>query len=520
MSQHGARGQPRGAGRPTPTSGHRGKDGSKEPKGDDRQHNPRSAKGKPSGNARGPQWQTVGRKPRAANPEALLRRIHALEQANKNLLFQLGRVNAGASGSGSTSRGSTSGRTNPAPPVRPKPAPRTKAPAPAPRTKAPAPPQGPKGPRKPPARGPGNRTVSSSHLPAAGTKNSFQLLGEEFPHLSRGTLALAVSAGLSGVCTPTATIANGVPAEASTGEHSPRSTRRANSSPELSVRRPAPRAEGRRRSPASKTNSTPTQGSSSQHRAATAEPKVAPNPAGSDRVPQPRLRMKPGDHGWKGAGPPGVFHSPTVVSPRSAGVCLEVSAKKGELVENTNPVFVHKATLRRDVECGVGTTRANLAKLLSTKEVSMAELYKDATVPMSSWKDTFGITIDAAKSLVVDEFLYYELVSRFPFAVRTTDLARKMFHHLNTVLAQYDCRLYTAKELYKLKQATVRAALLPPAEELLTRKLIQQEASQMEKYNKFADKGDAGSVCRPGSATASAFSSLLQSRVGLRPTPK
>lgn len=197
-----------------------------------------------------------------------------------------------------------------------------------------------------------------------------------------------------------------------------------------------------------------------------------------------------------------------------------MSNKKGPLASDSNPVFVHTAEVRRDVECGVGTTRANLARLLDLQEVSLDSLYKDSGIDPNSWADLLGTTIDKAKTLVVDEFMYYELVSRFPFTVRTADLARKMFNHLNIIMKQFDTRLYTAKELYRIKQSTVRAALLPPAEELLTRKLIQQESDEMDKYNKFAESGCAGTVFKPAKNVTSAITSLMQTRVGLRPTAK
>nr|QTW97843.1 hypothetical protein 1 [Riboviria sp.] len=520
MSQPGSRGQSRGAGRQTPNSGHRGRDGPRRPTGDDRQPNQRARGQHPSGNARGPQWQTVGRRPRAANPEALMRRIHALEQINKDLLIQLGRINPGEGSSGSTSRGSTSGKATPEKPTpAPRKGPESRNPTPVHQAST-ATPRGENQASKTSKGRQRCRTLSNSHLPRVTTPNPFELLEEEFPHLSPGTLALAASVGSSGACTPIVKTKSGAPAGPSRRGRSPPSTQRASSLPALNAQHRAPRAGGQQPSRTSVTSSTPTQGTSSQRPGATAEPKVAPNQAGSDPAPQPRVRFRPGDFGWKGAAQHGVFHSPTVASPRYAGACLEASNKKGPLANDSNPVFILKPEVRTDVECGVGSTRANLARLLDLKEMSLDSLYQDSGLDPNSWKDLVSFTIDKAKALVVDEFMYYELVSRFPFTVRTADLARKMFNHLNILMKQFDTRMYTAKQLYRIKQATVRAALLPPAEELLTRKLIQQESKEMKKYNAFAEKGNAGSVFAPGAGIVAAATSLAQTRVGLSPDKK
>lgn len=169
--------------------------------------------------------------------------------------------------------------------------------------------------------------------------------------------------------------------------------------------------------------------------------------------------------------------SKTVVSHPYAGAIHEATKKKGPLGHDERPVYVPDVAVDRSLQESVGVTRTVVEKLTSTEDECSG-----------IWKYVPKVR---NPTLRADKYLLYFLLNKFAFVERSSDTMRRMWESLTQVMRDFDTRANTIEEIYLLKHQAVRAAMVPPAEELRTRKLLQ-EAPNLAKHARFTKEGHLG----------------------------
>ncbi|AXV43890.1 hypothetical protein 1 [Yongsan tombus-like virus 1] len=194
--------------------------------------------------------------------------------------------------------------------------------------------------------------------------------------------------------------------------------------------------------------------------------------------------------------------SKTVVSHPYAGAILEATRAKGELAHDERPVYVADHAIDRSLRESVGITRRAVNKMTAVDEEE----------PKGMWRYLPKVRSPALRA---DKYLLFFLLNKFAFIERSPDTMRRMWESLNQVMRDFDTRNNTIEEIYLLKHQAVRAAMVPPAEELRTRKLLQ-EAPNLDKHAKFTKDGHLGHKLE---ASLSTIGNLFQPTKSL-PTKK
>jgi hypothetical protein len=207
-------------------------------------------------------------------------------------------------------------------------------------------------------------------------------------------------------------------------------------------------------------------------------------PSTTSRTLQPGLNSSP---------VPATTVSKTVVSHPYAGAIQEATKRKGTAAHDERPVYVADSTVDRSLQESVGLTRHAVDKLTSVDEPELNGIWK--YVPKIR-----------NPSLRADKYLLYFLLNKFAFVERSPDTMRRMWESLTQVMRDFDTRGNTIEEIYLLKHQAVRAAMVPPSEELRTRKLLQ-EAPNLDKHTRFTKDGHLGHKFE---TSLSALGNLLQ----------
>lgn len=135
-------------------------------------------------------------------------------------------------------------------------------------------------------------------------------------------------------------------------------------------------------------------------------------------------------------------------------------------------------TADKSLQESVGVTRYVVSELTSRDEPELRGVWK--YVPKIR-----------NPTLRADKYLLYFLLNKFAFIERSSDTMRRMWESLTQVMRDFDTRGNTIEEIYLLKHQALRAAMVPPAEELRTRKLLQG-APNLDKHAKFTKDGHLG----------------------------
>nr|QGA87324.1 hypothetical protein [Flen tombus-like virus] len=204
--------------------------------------------------------------------------------------------------------------------------------------------------------------------------------------------------------------------------------------------------------------------------------------------------------------PHGIMPSRTVAVHPYAGAIQEASRLKGTPQEDDKPIFSSPSTSSWPIDIGVGATRLISEKIT---EVPTKPRYTGTTSEIPSIKDVVWHYMPKVKerSLPADEYLLCYLLNKFAFVERSANTMRRMWESLDRVMRDLDTRGHSLREIYLLKHQAVRAAMVPPLEDLVTRKVLQGVDS-IKKHSKFTTEGDLGSTFE---ISTGLFSNLLQS---------
>lgn len=363
-----------------------------------------------------------------------------------------------------------------------------------------------------PRREPGNSKRPNTWQ-RVGPRNPMRALQQELQHLRRANALLQArvrdlqnsitrnTSGQSGGSGPITTTQRGSGRSTSVRASGAGSTQSLNSSLVPRTPPPARRANtpppvSQRRSSTSRqvdTPSTPRSGTVPTRPARSASVGQVAGPSAASRTSNPGPSSSPAQ---------GTTVSKIVVSHPYAGAILEETKKKGPFAHDERPVYKPDLAVDRSLQESVGLTRHVVNKLVSEDEPELKGVWKYVPKVRNP-------------TLRADKYLLYYLLNKFAFIERSTDTMRRMWESLTQVMRDFDTRDNTIEEIYLLKHQAVRAAMVPPSEELRTRKLLQG-APNLDKHAKFTKDGHLGHKLE---TSLSALGNLLQPSKSL-PTKK